>query len=73
MIVQITVFLAVLPPSSESHEYGYKPSSSYIATNGQSASSSWFRAPFGADDQILNFFLLHVGRPLENLTLKGLH
>jgi hypothetical protein len=31
-------------------------SSSYIATNGQSASSSWCRAPFGTDDQILHFF-----------------
>jgi hypothetical protein len=43
-------------------------SSSYIATDGQSASSSWCPTPFGADDQILNlsdnFFLLHVGRPL---------
>jgi hypothetical protein len=31
-------------------------SSSYIATDGQSASLSWCRAPFGAGDQILNFF-----------------
>jgi hypothetical protein len=30
--------------------------SSYIATDGQSASSSWCRAPFGAYDQILIFF-----------------
>jgi hypothetical protein len=30
-------------------------SSSYIATDGQSASSSWCRAPFGAGDQILHF------------------
>jgi hypothetical protein len=31
-------------------------SSSYIATNGQSASSSWCRAPFGAADQMLHLF-----------------
>jgi hypothetical protein len=30
--------------------------SSYVATDGKSASSSWCRAPFGADDQILHFF-----------------
>jgi hypothetical protein len=30
--------------------------SSYIATDGQSASSSWCRCPFGAGDQILHFF-----------------
>jgi hypothetical protein len=30
-------------------------SSSYIATDGQSRSSSWYRAPFGTDDQIINF------------------
>jgi hypothetical protein len=35
---------------------GYGTSSSYIATDSQSTSSSWCRAPFGADDQILNFF-----------------
>jgi hypothetical protein len=29
---------------------------SYIATDGQSASSSWCQAPFGADGQILRFF-----------------
>jgi hypothetical protein len=46
-------------------------SSSYIATDGQSASSYWCRASFGAGDQILIFFvwqllsfILHVGRPL---------
>jgi hypothetical protein len=31
-------------------------SSSYIATDWQSASSSWCLAPFGADDEILSFF-----------------
>jgi hypothetical protein len=30
--------------------------SSYVTTHGQSASSSWSRAPFEADDQILHFF-----------------
>jgi hypothetical protein len=34
----------------------HKPSSSYIATDGQSASLPWYMAPFGANDQILNFF-----------------
>jgi hypothetical protein len=29
---------------------------SYIATDGQSASSSWCRDPFGTDDKILIFF-----------------
>jgi hypothetical protein len=29
---------------------------SYIATDGQSASSSWCRAPFAAGDQMLHFF-----------------
>jgi hypothetical protein len=29
----------------------------YIATDGQSASSSWWRTPFGAHDQILIFFV----------------
>jgi hypothetical protein len=32
-------------------------SSSHIATDGQSASSSWCRAPFRAIEQILIFFL----------------
>jgi hypothetical protein len=32
----------------------------YTATDGQSASSSWCRAPFGADDQLLNFFKLQL-------------
>jgi hypothetical protein len=27
-----------------------------IATDGQSVSSSWCRAPFGAGDQMLHFF-----------------
>jgi hypothetical protein len=31
-------------------------SSSYIATDGHSAISSWCRAPFGAGDQMLHFF-----------------
>jgi hypothetical protein len=31
-------------------------SSSYIATDGRSASSSWCRAPFGEGDQMLHFF-----------------
>jgi hypothetical protein len=46
-------------------------SSSYIATNGQSASSSWCQVSFGAHDQILillcltvTFVLLRIGRPL---------
>jgi hypothetical protein len=47
-------------------------SSSCIATDGQSASSFWCRAPFEAGDQILHFFewqllsfyFFHVGRPL---------
>jgi hypothetical protein len=47
---------------------GRSSSSSNIATDGQSTSSSWCRAPFRAHVQILIFFvwqlLLHVGRPL---------
>jgi hypothetical protein len=46
-------------------------SSRYIASDGQSASLSWCRAPFGAGDQIFKFLLvtitfslLHVGCPL---------
>jgi hypothetical protein len=44
--------------------------SSYIATDGQSVSSSWCRTPFGTYDQILislsdnYFFILHARRPL---------
>jgi hypothetical protein len=32
-------------------------SSSYIVTNGLPTSSSWCRAPYGAHDQILSFFV----------------
>jgi hypothetical protein len=36
-------------------------SSNYVATDGQSASSSWCRAPFGAGDQILNLSTVYIG------------
>jgi hypothetical protein len=41
---------------SLSHRGRYILSSRYIATDSQSVRSSWCRARFGADDQILNFF-----------------
>jgi hypothetical protein len=45
------------PPQGERACSSSSSSSSYIATDGQSASSSWCLAPFGANDQILIFFV----------------
>jgi hypothetical protein len=46
----------ILNPPPHGSTYHSSSSSSYIAIDGQSASSSWCRAHFEADGQSLNFF-----------------
>jgi hypothetical protein len=46
------IFLCSLYITSSSSSPSYSQSKSHIATDGQSVSKSWSRAPFGAHDQI---------------------